>query len=407
VGAWGNTSELPSADIPSLPRMMNAAGYESFLCGKQHYDYSRRYGFTEVGGNFNTTYKTGRGKRMSPDHLTQQQLSPRFAGFHPGDKSPVMGHDVKVTRGATEFLSKRRGDDKPFFLFTGYLAPHFPLVVPDAYWQRYKDKIAMPDIPPGFVDRLPLNYKLLRAGFEMIDVPDPTVKLGRELYYGLTNWVDDQIGQVLTALRSNPDLADNTVVIYASDHGENMGEHAMWWKNCMFEPAARVPLVISWPQRWSGGQRRTGASSHLDLVKTVIDIGGGQSPGDWNGDSLAPWLDDSTHAWKDYAVSEYYSHNIASGYVMSRAGQWKYTYHSKIDDSHPPQRELYDLSTDPDEFVNVADRPENAARIDAMHRRMVAELGAEPDETEQRSRRDLAAGYHRTDPDPFRKAGDE
>jgi choline-sulfatase len=400
VDVWGLTCRLPSADIASLPRVMNAAGYESFLCGKQHYDYSRRYGFTDAGGNFNQWYKTGKGHRLSPEHLIENRLSPRFSHFHPGDHGYSVVHDRLVTAGAVDFLSKRQSAGKPFFLFAGYLAPHFPLIVPEQYWDRYRGKVDMPVIPPGFLERLSLNYKVQRAGFEEIGVPGDTVRRGRELYYGLTDWVDNEIGKVLAALRMHPEIAENTIIIYSSDHGENMGDHGMWWKNCMFEPSSRVPLIISWPQRWAGGQRRIGASSHVDFVQTVAAIGGGHTPGDWNGESMLPWLDNSRHAWKNYAVSEYYAHNTASGYVMLRDGDWKYTYHTVIDKDHPAQHELYHLSSDPHEFTNLTNRPEHRKRIEAMHKRLVKEVEGDPDETEQRSRHQLARGYLRSDPEP-------
>lgn len=398
VDVWGLTCWLPSADIPSLPRVLNQAGYQSFLCGKQHYDYSRRYGFTQVGGNFNKWYKTGKGHRLPPDHLTQAQLSPRFSNFHPGDHGSSVEHDRRVTAGVVDFLSKRQPNEQPFFLFAGYLCPHFPLIVPQQYWDPYRDKVDMPVIPNGFLESLPLNYKVQRAGFEEIGVPDDTVRRGRELYYGLTDWVDNQFGAVLAALRTHPEIAENTVIIYSSDHGENMGEHGMWWKNCMFEQSSRVPLVISWPKRWHGGQRRVGASSHFDLVQTVVEIAGGRAPEDWNGESMVRWMDDPRHRWKDYAISEYYAHNTASGYVMARSGAWKYVYHTVIDKDHPAERELYDLASDPQEFTNLAARPEHRARIEAMHRHMVKEVGGDPDETEQRSRAQLARGYTRPDP---------
>lgn len=405
VDMWGLTSWLPSPDIPSLPRMLNAAGYDSYLCGKQHYDYTRRYGFKQVGGNFNNNYKTGLGHRLSPHHLTEKRISPRFSQFYPGERSIILGHDRAVTVGALDFLYKQRPDDKPFFLFAGYLAPHFPIIAPQSLWNHYKGKIAMPVIPPGFLDRLSLNYKVQRAGFEELRVPDDTVRRGRELYYALTEWVDNEIGLLLAALRSMPEVAENTVIIYSSDHGENMGEHGMWWKNCMFDPATRVPLIISWPQRWSGGQRRAGASSHLDLVQTVVDIAGGRTPGEWDGDSMLPWLDSAGYNWKDYAVSEYYGRNTASGYVMAREGKWKYTYHNVIDKDHPAQHELYNMATDPQEFTNLAYLPEHKARVERMHIRMVREIGGDPDETEQRARYQLARGYDRTAPRPSPYAG--
>ena len=400
VDVWGLTCWLPSPDIASLPRVLNKAGYQSFLCGKQHYDYSRRYGFTQVGGNFNNWYKTGKGHRLPPTHLTESRLSPRFSNFHPGDHGSTVEHDRRVTAGAVEFLSRQQGGDKPFFLFVGYLAPHFPLIVPEEYWERYRGRVSMPVIPNGFLDGLVLNYKVQRAGFEEIGVPDDTVRRGRELYYGLTDWADNQIGKVLAALRMHPDVAENTIIIYSSDHGENMGEHGMWWKNCMFEQSSRVPLVISWPKRWQGRQRRSGASSHMDLVQTVVEMAGGHAPDDWNGQSMLHRMDDAHAHWKDYAVTEYYAHNTASGYVMIRQGEWKYVYHTVIDKDHPAERELYHLPTDPGEFTNLAHLPEHKTRMEAMHKLMVKEVEGDPDETEQRSRYQLSRGYDRTDPRP-------
>jgi choline-sulfatase len=400
VDAWALTSELPDPNIESLPRVLNRAGYQSFLCGKQHYDYSRRYGFTEVGGNFNNWYKTGQGHRLPPTYLQQERLSPRFLEFHPGDHGSSVEHDRKVTAGAVEFLSKQHYGEPPFFLFVGYLTPHFPLIVPKEYWEPYRDKVDMPMIPPGFLDSLPLNYKVQRAGFEEIGVPDALVRRGRELYYGMTSWADAEIGKVLAALRTHPEIAENTVVMYSSDHGENMGEHGMWWKNCMYEQSSRVPLVISWPERWRGGQRREGASSHVDLVQTIAAIAGAHTPEDWNGESMVHWMDHPQTAWKDHAISEYYAHNTASGYIMSRSSNWKYVYHTVIDKDHPAERELYNLSVDPGEFTNLACKSEYIERMKAMHQCMIKEVGGDPDETEQRSRRQLAVGYQRSDPRP-------
>ncbi|HUT11064.1 MAG TPA: sulfatase-like hydrolase/transferase, partial [Thermoguttaceae bacterium] len=350
TGAWNNACWLPSDDYPSIARVMTAADYDSLLCGKQHYDRTRRYGFTEIAKIGNNSHKTGRGGRRDADDLPgdPNQLSARFNDFHAGESS-ILAHDRQVTAGVLDFLATRQRSERPFFLFAGYLAPHFPLIVPQAYWDAYKDRVAMPEIPPGHLDAMATNYKHLRAGFANWAVPEAIVNKGRELYYGLTQWFDHQVGLLLDALGQS-DVADNTVVVYTSDHGENMGEHGLWWKNCLYEHAARIPLLVSWPQRWTGGQRRTGACSMVDLVQTIAELGGGDVPDDWNGDSLCPWMDHADAEWKDLAVSEYYAHNIASGYAMLRRGPYKYTYHTRMDAAHGPERELYDLSTDPGEF---------------------------------------------------------
>jgi choline-sulfatase len=368
VDVWGLTSELPSDDMPSIARRMTAAGYEPYLCGKMHYKETRRYGFIQTGGDFNNYVKTGRGKRNTPADIKEHNpVGGRFRQFKTGDHGGSVQHDRRVTAGAIDFLSKR-DSDTPFFLLVGYLTPHFPLVVPEPFYTPYKDKVPMPEVPANFIETLPTNYKLERTAFEETDIPESTIKFGRELYYGLTTWMDNELGKVLTALRANPKIADDTVIIYTTDDGENMAEHGLWWKNCMYDQAARVPMVITWPQRWKGGQRRQLVSGHLDLVKTVIDIAGGTTPSDWNGDSMVPWLDDPNHKWKDLACSEYYAKSIADGIVMIRTSKWKYVYHGKPAANMAVERELFDMEADPQEFHNLAGDPAHAKLIATLHR---------------------------------------
>ena len=395
VGAWSNNTWLPSDEYPSIARIMNAAGYESYLCGKQHYDKTRRYGFTEIGGDMNLHNKKGTGDRRDAGNLDPKPgLSDRFDDFHPGDDSKVLSHDRDVTAGTIEFLEGRKRSDGPFFLFTGFLAPHFPLIVPQHYWDIYKGRVPMPVIPEGHLESQPRNYKHLRIGFNVENTPDDVVRKGRELYYGLTQWLDDEIGKVLGALAAS-DVADNTVVIYTTDHGENLGDHGLWWKNCLYDSASRIPLIVSWPARWAGGQRRTEACSLVDVVQTIAELGGARAPDDWDGDSMTAWLDNPSAGWKDVAVSEYYGHNIASGSAMIRQGRFKYVYHTRPDADHPPERELYDLEEDPGEFRNLAEEPGQQARISVMHAALVQELGEDPEETEKRCRADYARGYGR------------
>lgn len=389
TGVWSNDCELPRADTPAVPSLLNAAGYESYLCGKMHLAGDRRYGYTDTGGNFNTNIKTGHVSRRRADDLPGKGLSNRFDSFHAGDRSSILDHDEKVTRGTVEFLRNRKPGGKPFFLTAGYLAPHFPLIVPEKYWKAYEGRVPMPNLPPGYLEALPLNYKHMRAGFQMEHVPPEVVKRGRELYYGLTQWLDEQVGQVLAALRASP-FAQNTVIVYTADHGENMGEHGLWWKNAMFDSAARVPLIVSGSPRWQGGARRAGACSLVDVARTLVELGGGTAPADWDGASMLPWLARADAPWKDRAVVEYYSHPIASGYAMIRQGPYKYTYHTPADDTHPAERELYDLRTDPGELKNLAGDPALAAKVAELHAALLAELKEHPDVTERRCRADGA-----------------
>ena len=405
-GGWNNDCWLPSNDYPSLPGLLNAAGYQSLLCGKQHYDATRRYGFIDLlpdvnssqGSNVNT--KRGRGARRPADldHNNVGGWLDRSGRFRATDHGKVLDHDRAVTHTARGFLAGRSRADRPFFLFAGYVAPHFPLEVPlpfaDRFYGRTPPPIGQPDWAPIGLTGPTFNHDQTRLGFGLVGADVNVERRGRDLYWALTAWFDNEVGKLLKAL-ADSDVADNTIVIYTSDHGENKGDHGLWWKNTMYEHGARVPLIVSWPARWAGGQRRASVCSLVDLVQTIIDLGGAEPDPDMDGDSLAPYLDDEAAGFKDFAVSEYYSHPIASGFVMCRAGDWKYVYHTRADDKHGPVRELYNLVDDPDELTNLADAPAHAERIAAMHRAMVEELGEEPDATEQRCRADFARGYDR------------
>ncbi len=394
VNVWNNNYELPDpgGSLPTLPRIMNAAGYESYYYGHMDYPPTNSYGFNKLGKG--GRQKTREGQRRDPDDLKPKAgYSKVFDGSHEGDDSRILNGGREATTAALDFLKNRKNGGKPFFLLMGYAAPHYPFTAPAEYYAKYKGKIPAPEIPAGYLDSLPLNYKHLRIAFNNEDVPDDVACKSRELYYALTEWFDNEVGKVLTAL-NNTEFADNTVVIYSSDHAENLGEHGLWLKNAMYDSATRVPLIVSWPERWGGGQRRQGACSLLDVTRTIADIARAKVPADWNGDSLVPWLDDPKHPWKDLAVSEYYAHNIASGYAMIRTGNYKYVYHTPADSAHPAEQELYNLAKDPGELDNLAGNPEYKQQMDRMHAALAKEVGEDPEKIEQRCRAD----YNKNDP---------
>lgn len=394
-GAWSNSTRLPSDDYPSIAWLLQSAGYDTPLAGKMHFDPNRRYGFRELYFSRTNNYpKHGKGGRRDPDDtsVVTKSWTSRSEEFYVAEDSWVMEHDRRVTDESLRYLQSRTPDDPPFMLLSGYLAPHFPLIVPQRYAARYRGRVPMPELPEGLLESLPRNYRQLRLGFGNAAAEAETERLGRELYWAFVDWFDDEVGRLLDGL-DNSAVADNTVVVYCSDHGENKGDHGLWWKNNMYEHSARMPLIVSWPARWSGGQRRTGACSLVDLVQTLAELAGATTPDDWDGDSMLAWLDDPSTPWKDLAVTEYYGHNIASGMAMIRQGPWKYVYHCGIDEAHPPEIELYDLEEDPREFNNLADHPEHAQRIRAMHLRLEDETGRSPQEAEKECRLDYARGY--------------
>ena len=157
----------------------------------------------------------------------------------------------------------------------------------------------------------------------------------------------------------------------------------------MYEHATRIPLIIRWPERWAGGQVRHGACSTLDVVQTIMELAGAEPGKNWDGDSLIPWMDDKDKGWKNLAVSEYYAHNICSGFSMIRKGPHKYVYHTEINSNYGSEKELYHLGKDPGELKNLA--AANPKICQELHDALVAETGADPEELEARARADYAA----------------
>ena len=384
-GAWQNQNMLASDKVPSLPRLLRSVGYTPYLCGKQHYAKDRRYGFVDLLPHRNAGTKSGLGSYRDPrdQENVDKSWDSRSAQFYTDDDSFILSHDREVTSCASKFLQDYDPAQGPFYLHAGYLAPHFPLIVPDEIYQYYKGKTPEPIPALPFADQ-PYNYQQQQLGFGTRKASDEQIHNGRDLYWALTDWFDREVGKLLGAL-ADSEVADNTIVIYTSDHGENKGDHGMWWKNCLYDHGARVPLIVSWPKRWTGGQRRSEACSLLDVVQAIAELAGAECPSDWDGDSMLPWLDDATHQWKDLAVSEYYGHNRCSGITMLRHDNWKYVYHARFDDEFGPQYELFDMSADPQETKNLAHDPRCAERRERMHQMMLEEIGADPDQITQRA----------------------
>jgi choline-sulfatase len=173
--------------------------------------------------------------------------------------------------------------------------------------------------------------------------------------------LDEQIGRLLDCLEERG-LADDTVVVYTSDHGEMLGEHGLWRKSNFYEQSARVPLQIRLPGRRWAGRRVDAAVSLVDLTATILDLAG--VPADaagaerLDGVSLLPALRGDL-PWRDEVFGEYLAHGNDRPRAMIRRGRWKLTYGYVPDDR--PQLELYDLAADPGEFENLAGRPEHAA----------------------------------------------
>ncbi|MEI8087564.1 MAG: sulfatase-like hydrolase/transferase, partial [Paludibacter sp.] len=228
---WGNTPGVPEG-TPSLARLLNAVGYESYLSGKMHYMGVGEHGFTILDDNEKKkkdgeaeveTFHGGKRKRIPADFFPSDngQIGKEFRDVG-GVDTPVGVSDRRIAKTIIEFIKSRKASDKPFFVTMGFSAPHYPLTVPNSLLAKYKEKIPAPEIPDGYLENLPLNYRHLRNDRKLEHIPANTIQLARESYYAKVEWMDSVMGTVIETMRKSP-LYENTIIIYMSDHGENMG----------------------------------------------------------------------------------------------------------------------------------------------------------------------------------------
>jgi len=259
--------------------------------------------------------------------------------------------------------------EKPFFLAVGFLKPHLPFIAPKRYWDLYRrEEIHLADNPfaPKDAPRIALsNWGELRAYEGMPKDGPVTEEQARTLIHGYLasiSYTDAQVGRVLNELQ-RLGLADNTLVILWGDHGWKLGEHGMWCKHTNFEVDAHAPMVCALPGQKAPGRHSAALTEFVDIYPTLCDACGLEKPGHLEGTSFVPLLDQPDRPWKPAAFSQYPRGRVM-GYSM-RTDRYRFTRWQNPDGSAAAV-EVYDHEKDPQENVNVAGLPENAALVEKL-----------------------------------------
>ncbi|MGJ8724113.1 MAG: sulfatase [Roseibacillus sp.] len=221
--------------------------------------------------------------------------------------------DGRNAQVAIETLKELKEDGKPFFLGMGFYKPHLDFIAPKKYWDLYdpaKIPAAPNPVPPEGSAAMGLH-----ASFEL-RVRDGIPKKGnigpelattlKHAYLACASYIDAQIGMVMNALDESG-LRDNTIVVFWGDHGWHLGEMGIWGKATNYEISARVPLIISLPDKFKGAKgKNTDALTELvDLYPTLCDFAEIETPAHVEGTSLKPVLLDPTHPWKKAAFTQF------------------------------------------------------------------------------------------------------
>ncbi len=282
-----------------------------------------------------------------------------------------------TTRGI-EFIEGQ--GDQPWLCHLSYIKPHWPYLAP----APYNDMYSASDLPP--VNRSDgerqSDHPLMQAWMDMRVSKsfsrDEVRNLVAPVYMGLIRELDDNLGRLFTYLGECGRL-DDTMIVFCSDHGDNMGDHWMGEKDLFYDCSARVPLIVYDPRRGADSTRGTTVDrlvEGVDLAPTFVEFFGGQpKPNIHEGMSLQPLLHGQEAPWRDFCVSEYdYATRDARRAVgvdqgdarltMIFDGRWKYVH---VEEMRPM---LFDLESDPDELVDLGGDlafAEQVGRLRGLH----------------------------------------
>lgn len=287
----------------------------------------------------------------------------RFAGKRMlGEKigrgeSSYTQYDSEVTRTAVQWLQERSGQDQPFVLYVGLVAPHFPLLAPPAFYDLYAD-MPLPPVKRAHGDGHPRHpWVQAYADFEQVEQafksPEEREQAFRA-YFGLCSFLDHNVGQILGALQASG-LEDSTTVVYTADHGDNLGARGLWGKSTLYEESARVPMIVAGPGITPGVCETP--VDLLDLYPTILESAGLDPAPEMAGrpgQSLRH-LAAAPAQPERIILSEYHAAGSNTAAFMLRRGRYKLIHYVR----HAP--ELFDLQTDPEELQDLADDPAHAA----------------------------------------------
>ena len=324
---------------------------------------------------------TGFAEQMAPTHVVNREgwvqallrrpIEPDeapeslAADIGPGE-TDYHRYDRKVASLAVDWLMDPARKTKPWCAFVSLLAPHFPLMAPEADFALYDASAFAGDAEP--VPDHPIIQEL--AGYFCHDqfFESETRGVAKASYFGACTFVDRQVGRVLDALTASGQ-ADDTVILFTSDHGEMLGEKGMWTKSNMYDSAARVPLLMAGPDVPEG--EWTEPVSLIDIAPTICNAIGLEA--EFPGTDLHKPEQDRV------VLSEYHDGGCSTGITMIRWGKWKLVHYA---DGYRPQ--LFDMAADPGELQDLwQDRPD----IVAEGRRRLSEF-MDPEEVNARALRD-------------------
>jgi arylsulfatase A-like enzyme len=275
--------------------------------------------------------------------------------------------DVFVGERTVQWLNAMPKFDRPLFMTVGFPGPHPPFDPVPRWIDVYEDReLPMPDVTDEDLESQPEPFVALREHMtevdhdsttHEVDAPAEARRRQRAYYYANVSMIDEQVGRILDALEANG--YEDTVVVFASDHGEVLGDHGHVQKWTMYEEVTNVPAIVHAPDRFEGGRTADELCQLFDLGATVLDLAGVEAPEAMEAESVAPALNGDDWSGRDLVFAEHRRDGILQEtefVTMVRSDEWKLVHFVDYDEG-----QLFDLDADPDEVVNRWDDPEAQA----------------------------------------------
>ena len=382
IGNWDNGFPYDGS-IPSWGHRLKEAGYRVDSIGKLHFRSPEDdNGFVEeieplhvVGGIGDPASSIRDGSLIRNSRVGIDEAGP-------GD-STYQQYDIRNRDNARRWLRKHADDEVPWVLFLSFVTPHPPFLSPLETYQRY----AHEDIPlpsqweqASWPQHPTFDHMRRFFGYDQ-PFDEATIRRLHAAYYGICTFLDDQIGQVLTAL-DGLNLRQNTRVIYTSDHGEHLGARGIFGKFTMYEEASAIPFIMSGPDVPAGKVVETPISL-IDCYPTVLNAVGcpkNAVVASLPGESLWEFATAPDHDRLIFA--EYHAIASPNAYYMLRDRRYKYVCHVDA----PAQ--LFDLRSDPDELEDLALNPDpQAQRLLVDYEAKLREI-VDPEQVDQQAKAD-------------------
>lgn len=366
-----------SPDLPTVAKQLQRAGYATAVFGKMHWNLPPEPGLH----GFDVALADQAGYQVHNERVQAQpappdiRVKPAWRPFQDpariwlnAEKLPFPRYhaDMRgafVSRWGLEYLKDYQ--NHPFALWLSFNEPHSPFDFP--LEDRDRADTAAFDVPrvgPEDPPQIPLIFRDL-TGDEKRGIT--------AAYYTSVEFLDRNIGAALDGLQKLG-LEENTLVVYTADHGYCLGHHGRFEKHCCFDPALRTPLIFRHPAALRGGRAVRALTESVDIGPTILEWLGADSLPVTHGRSLVPLLRGSTARHRGLIFTEYLENEEAA----VRTAEWKFIYctgrrergdgYKSDNPTSGRYRRLYDLRSDPGEFVNLAGRPEHAATGERLQR---------------------------------------